>query len=147
MGQYRHVTDLAAFARGLSFLGELALLPADSPARTRRGAASRFSDLPALGELDLVEPARPGSDSGWKTTADGKPVIEWRILLQAARHFATSGQPLTELEGRAGEFVVIGLGAGLDSFAFDDEFEAARARGDVVIDSDHLYIRPAPAPN
>jgi len=172
MGQYRHVSDLAAFARDLKLLpdfylrrsAELAPLP--EPVRPGHKQHLAHPGVLAhrvgLGELEHAQPRRRAKqplalltpvpaeweresagapEVGHKLSSDGKPVIEWSILLRAARHAFTSGYALQELDDHPGEYVEVDIEGDLDLVAFDDAFEAARERGDVVVRGSALYIR------
>lgn len=154
MGQYRHVSDLATFARGLKLLSdfylrrsaELAPLPEPvrpSP-RLRSGPweySARFQKLAPLRPVPADWEGAGTPEIGHQLSPDGKPVVEWSILLRAARHACTSGVELHHLDEHPGEYIVAELGDGMDMVAFDDAFEAAWERGDVVVQGSKLYIR------
>ncbi len=144
MGQYRHVSDLAAFARDLKLLPDFYLRRsaelAPLPEPVRPGHKQHLALLtPVPAEWERESAGAP--EVGHKLSSDGKPVIEWSILLRAARHAFTSGYALQELDDHPGEYVEVGVEGDLDLVAFDDAFEAARERGDVVVRGSALYIR------
>ena len=144
MGQYRHVSDLAAFARDLKLLPDFYLgrsaESAPLPEPVRPGQKQHLALLTPVPEEWERESSRT-PEVGHKLSSDGKPVIEWSILLRAARHAFTSGYALQEIDDHPGEYVEVGIEGDLDLVAFDDAFETARERGDVVVRGSALYIR------
>lgn len=128
MGQHRHVTNLRAFAGTLSF----------ETANPDPWLPLTFE--PAAGQ-DADPPAPVDAYAGTKATAEGLPILEWRILSAAAERAREKGVEPVELAGREGEFILVKFRPDtLALCAFDDQFEAARERGDAVILGDDMFI-------
>lgn len=135
MGQYRHVTDLAAFARGLTITAPLRFIPASDFAR-RRGAASRLmNDLP-----ELPEPSR--ETLGATILPLTAPVLRWEIIRMAVAAAESKGYDGVEIDGHHGRYLRLEVG-NLGLCELDDAFKAALASGAAIRDGEVLHVRVA----
>jgi hypothetical protein len=139
MGKYRHVTDLRAFAHGLTVpeAGPLRLVPAADYQR-RRGAAARRMylqpDLPAECHEDVGAMLLPAPK------ARGNYIIPWGTILDSvrlARAHGTAGGPL---DGHDGVYLALVV-EGAEGCEPDAEFRAAIESGDAVWSGGYLYVR------
>ena len=152
MGQYRHVTDLADFVSGINYRAAPLRLtkvePLLGPVGGRLAAASCLEDQ-GLVPLRPVPAEWQDGDCvqlGNQVSPDGKPVIEWSIMLKAARHACIAGAQTHQLDDYPGEYVRIVIGGDTDLVVFDEAFKAAKVRGDVVERGEALFIRVDGAP-
>jgi hypothetical protein len=133
MGQYRHVTDLAAFARGLTITAPLRFIPASDFAR-RRGAASRLlNELP-----ELPEPSKEAL--GAAILPLSAPVLRWEVIRMAVAAAESKGYVGTEIDGHHGRYLRLEVG-NLGLCEFDDAFQAALASGAAIREGEVLFVR------
>lgn len=144
MGKYRHVSDLAAFARSLTINGHphLSLIPA-ADLRQRRGTASRLAgglpELPDPVHDDVGSAILPAPKYGRGY------VLPWSVALDSVRLAMAQGSAPQPLDGHTGEFVTLLL-EGAEGVELDDEFKAAIESGDAVWAGRYLHVRVEQAP-
>lgn len=131
MGQFRHVTDLAAFARGLTIRGQLRFTLAGD-IRHRH---------PAAGLPELPEPSR--EDIGTilpMSSLRGRPVLQWEVVKMAVAAAQAKGLRPEALAGHDGEYLAIELD-GAEHCDLDEPFKEAIEDGEAVRQGRWLYVR------
>ena len=138
MGLYRDITNLRGFVRRLRLKHGLDLQPAHPTAQ---------ADIPEPSGADLVAPVPGVRRIVGQVTKDGRPILEWQALLDAARHAVKSGLQPSPIDGYTGLYIGIELGGAIELVAFDRAFEVAKLRDDaVLIDGGRLCIRVEGSP-